>query len=162
MSCLIKWSLQGKVLRGTIVLHYPVPVLGNILYPDSSKHQQSDLSPICLPKNSPRPGLYSHTSLRVCKYGRLVMGTNTSHLSCFCSPQGCPKAQHKLRFRSFYIQRGTLILERSKSHSSTPSFLTACCMDLMQQKLYTETSFSTDDSKVCKFSKVSSSDMEIE
>lgn len=32
----------------------------------------------------------------------------------------------------------------------------------MQQKLYTETSFSTDDSKVCKFSKVSSSDMEIE
>lgn len=55
-----------------------------------------------------------------------------------------------------------LTLERSKSHPSTPSFWTACCMDLMQQKLYTETSFSTDDSKVCKFSKVSSSDMEIE
>lgn len=93
MSSLIKLSLQGKVLRGTIVLHYPVSVLGNILCLDSSKHQQSNLSPICPQKNSPRPGLYSLTSLWVCKYGRLLMGTNASRHSCFSSPQGCSKVQ---------------------------------------------------------------------
>lgn len=160
------------MLRRTIVLHYPVSILGNILCIDSSKRQQSNLSPICPQKNSPRPGLYSLTSLWVCKYGRLLMGINKAVILFSLPLRAAPRLSgvdgnthtsvHKLWFRTFYIQRAQLILERSKSHPSTPSFLTACCIDLMQQKLYTETSFSTDDSKVCKFSKVSSNDMEIE
>lgn len=93
VSCLTKWSLQGNVLRGTIVLHYPVSVLGSILCLYSSKQQQSNLSPICPEKSSARPGLPSLTSLWVYKYGRLVVGTNTSRHSCFSSPYSCPKAQ---------------------------------------------------------------------
>lgn len=85
-SCSGKWFLQGKVLRGTIVLHYQGSVLRNILCLAFSKHQQSDLSPTHLQKNSQRPGLHDLASLFwVCKYRRLVVETNTSPYSWFSS-----------------------------------------------------------------------------
>lgn len=55
---------------------------------------------------------------------------------------------HKLWFRSSYLYKG---MTRSGMVTTHP-ILAACCMDLMHQRLYTETSFSTDDRKVCKFS----------
>lgn len=151
-----KWSLQGKLLRDILCLA-------------CSKHQQSNLSPICLQRNSQKPGLHGFTSL----YGYVSkVGGGDKHKPSFLVlllTQGSLELME--RFSPMCMNSGLgpsistkawLILERSKSHPSIPSFLTACCMDLMHQRLYTEASFSNDDSKVCKFSKVSSSDTEME
>lgn len=55
---------------------------------------------------------------------------------------------HELCFRSSYLHKG---MTRSGMVTTHP-ILAACSMDLMHQRLYTETSFSTDDRKVCEFS----------
>lgn len=111
-----KWSLQGKVLRSTTVLHHPASVLRYRLCPAGSKHQQSNLSP-CLQKDSHIPGLCGLTSLcghvstggwRWGQTRALILGS----LPLRADPRligvdgNILTNVHELWFRSFYIHRG--------------------------------------------------------
>lgn len=102
-------------------------------------------SPICLQKNSWRPGLCSH----IWFYGYLGMGgwwwVQIQALILGSFPLGLTQGLLELVeiFSPMCMNSGLglsisteawLILERPKSHPSTPSFLTACCTDLMHQK----------------------------
>lgn len=150
MSCSDKYSLQVKVPLKEAPLCYTIQF-------QTVQNISRITSAICLQKNSWRPGLCSHSWL----YGYLSMGgwwwVQTQALILGSLPLGLTQGLLELLeiFSPMCMNSGLglsisteawLILERSKSHLSTPSFLTACCMDLLAawiwciKRMYTETS----------------------